>query len=378
MILTFAEDFTSNETLDAQLMGIPESGLYFNRGVHPVVTIKNLISLLPSSDITFSEYSETKTYSKYEISKNKNDIVSYEGKIYQSLVDNNINKQPNNNSDYWLETNLISLKIKSFIWSSRDNVLSAINLNRKLVENQYIYNVGSETLTLSNDYSAWVFEPRGSDYIKIVINQICLQAKTTEDVNLYVINQGKLIDTIVLHPSNGLLEFEDIGYTINLKGETIFAFKSQDVISDITINRYLKYDGFICYPATGIGDVPNDINYNRVSEGNGLNFNITAYFDSDVYINNNEIYFAKLIQSQFEVDFLRMLISNTNAESNNIQQIIGYNKDILVNEAVNVNDNTVARRYMSQIKAAKKSINRTFDNFIQEDIPDFEVDIGTI
>ena len=256
MILTFAEDFTSNETLDSELIGTPESGLYWNRGTHPIITIDNLLNFLPKVTITFAAYTPSETYNKFDETRKRSDVVTFDGKIWQSIASNNLNNEPSDSSAFWLETNENSLRLKSFIFNVEDNALSALTLNRKLIENQYIYNIGENIQSLSNDYSGWAFEPKNSDYVKIRINQMSLQANTTDPVIVSVVNQGRLIDTITLNPDNGILEFKDVVYSFHGKGRFLFVFESQDVLSKNAYNDPLKYDGFVCYPVNGIGDTP--------------------------------------------------------------------------------------------------------------------------
>lgn len=366
--LAFAEDFTSDTQLDSDLLGTPDSGLFWNRGVHPIVTLDNLLSLLPSSTATFAAYSASTTYSKFETSRKRTDVVTYSNKIYRSLSDTNINHTPGavGSATYWLETTLPSLKVKSFIWSVEDNVTSALSLNRKLIENQYIYNLGSKLTTLSNDWSGWAFEPKGSDYVKIRINQMSLQANTVTPVNVYVINQGVLKATIILNPNNGLLEFESSPYTISGKGRFLFVFQSQEVLCDGAYNDPLKYDGFVCYPVNGIGAVAKDAVYSENSNANGLNFNVSAYLDSSVYLENNKVDFAKFYQAQFEMDFMKMATTNSNTESNREQRNMNNDRTLamLATESLNNEMNTVARNYLHQKKVATDAINKTFDKYL--------------
>jgi hypothetical protein len=374
-VLTFAEDFTSQVTLDSSLTGTPDSGLYWNRGVHPVVTVDNLLSLLPSLTQSFTAYSDVATYQSFDVSRSKRDLVLSEGKVYQSIKADNVGN-PLDDSDYWMETTVESLRVKSFVWSVQDNVKSALSLNRKLIESQYIYNITTaynsgipRNVVLSGNYSGWAFEPKGSDYVKIRINQIALQANTTDVVELYVINQGRLIDTLLLHPNNGALEFEQLGYTISGKGRFVFAFASQSVQSNSSYNDALKYDGFVCYPVTGIGESPAASRYSVGVTGNGLSFNVSAYLDSSVYLTNNELDFARFYQSQFEMDFIKLAMSNSNAESN--REIHNLNSDrvmqLLATEGLDTEMNTVAKKYLAEKKMAEEAINRTFDKFLKVD-----------
>ncbi len=367
--LTFAEDFTSTVDLDSELVGTPDSGLYWNRGVHPILTVEGLLSYLPIISFTFPDWDNGTTYNEFNTSRKKSDIVTLNSVIYQSLKDSNTGNSPDSSPTFWLETNIESIRIKSFIWTVEDNFRAALTLDRKLIENQYIYNVGENSHTLSNDFAGWAWEPKGSDYVKIRINQIALQAETAVAQNLYVINQGRLITTLTLNPDNGVLAFEDIGYTISGKGRFIFAIDSQDVLSENAFNDPLRYDGFVCYPVTGTGATPEGADYSIGSVGNGLNWNVSAYLDSDLYITNNEVDFAKFLQVQMELDFVRTILHDTNFRSNREERFIGgsqLTQQLLSTESLNLDLNTIAAKYMREKKIATEAVDKTFDKFLHK------------
>lgn len=378
MVLTFTDDFSSDLTLDTQIMGVPESGMYLNHGVHPLITIDNILTFLSDKTITYSAYVAGTTYGLYTTTRAKSDIVTSGGKIYQSIAAANKGNTPSTSPTYWLETDLNSLKIKAEIFKAEDALISALKLNKKLVENQYIYNVGKTVTALQGNYSGWAFEPKGSDYVKIRINQICLQAMTTSPVNLYVINQGVLLTTLVLNPNNGLLAFETCNYTISGKGVFYFVFDSQSVLTNASYNDPLKYTGFVCYPIQGTGATAASAEYVQ-SVCNGLNFNVTAYTDSTVYVQNNLCEFAKALQSQFELNMIRMFLNNPMNKSNKNERNIlpTDSKNMLYNEVISMEGETVVHRYNRNIKEAIEAINRTFDNFTQVKT-DFKIKLSTI
>jgi hypothetical protein len=338
------------------------------------MTVKNLLSFLPIQSFTPAAYAAGTTYGKFEDTQAKSDIVTSGGIIYESILAINLNHTPASSATYWRPTNLDSLRIRSFLKASKDNMISALRLTRKLVENQYIYNVGEDTVVLPGNFSGWVFEPKGSDYIKIRINQMALQANTSSDVSLFVINQGTLLTTLTLHPVNGVLTFESVPYEITSKGRVILAFASQSVKSQEGYNDALKYDGFVAYPVTGTGSTAVASTWTIGNCGNGLNFNVSAYMDSNTYIDNNEIDLAKMLQSQFEMDFLRLMIANGNVRANRNER--GQDDDRLYFEVTDLQNNTVARRYTSLLKETRGIIQRTFDRAFNDD--DFMVEVGTI
>jgi hypothetical protein len=372
--LTFAEDYSTDVTLDSTLKGVPGSGLYWNQGSHPLVTINNIKKIAPNFNTEFYYWDETKTYGKYLDSFELTNIVEFEDKFYQSLNVGNIDNQPDLNPAYWLETNLDSIRFKSLIESSRVNLIASTMLTRKLIENQYIYHVAKNDLELSNDFSGWAFEPKGSDYVKIRLNEIALQANTTTPQNLYVVNQGVLVDTLILNPNDGVLNFEKVGYTISGKGTFYFLIESQSVKSDSSYNDPLKYNGFVCYPVNGIGDTAETSEISRTSSGNGMNFNVTAYLDSAEYINNNLVDLARAWQLQFAYDVTRMFLYNPNSKSNRDERAI--NANLLQVEALDTNLDTVAKEYRMELKSVKQAINQTFDRFLKSK-PVFRVKSST-
>ena len=374
MILTFAEDFTSSVNLDTVLKAVPSSGLYYNRGVHPLVSVNNLLELLPVQSYTFSNYVAGTTYGKFEDTQLRSDIVLDSSIIYESLVAANIGNTPASSPTKWLATNIESLRIKSFVRLSQDNMIAALNLNRQLVDSQYLYNVGKDAITLTGDYAGWAIEPKGSDYVKIVVNQIALQATTDDPVSMYVVNQGELIETLTLNPQNGVLEFEDVGYTISGKGRFLFVIDSREVWSQSAYNDPLKYTGFVCYPVTGTGATAQAAEYSEASSGNGISFNLSAYLDSTDYVTNNLVHYAKLLQAQFELDFLRTAISNANIRSNRGERNV-VDVEKIYFETVELKSDTVARRYNHQLNKAREALGKTFDNFLKDD-SGFKVTIG--
>lgn len=363
-VLTFAQDFSSLVELDSSLIGEPSSGLFYNRGVHPLVTIDNLLNHLPVKSFTFVAYSNLVSYSKFETSRSKLDVVTYDGKTWESLAYSNLDHTPSTGV-YWRETNIQSLRLRAFVWSVEDNMRSELHLSKSLIESQYIYNVGKTKRLNGGDYVGWAFEPKNSDFVKLTINEICLQATTTADVNLYVINQGRLIETLVLHPNDGVLEFETLNYSFSGKGVFYFVFENIEVLSEAAFIDALKFDSFVCYPVSGLGSMPEEIDYSENSWSNGLSFNISVSLDSDKFISNNENALAKFKQCQFEIDAIQLFLNNPNGNINESERNILDRANLLATEKLDTQMNTVAKKYQIEKKNALSAISKTFDKFLQ-------------
>jgi len=367
MNLTFIQDYSNDVSLDSELMGVPDSGMYWNQGVHPLINIANLLAFLPYDDFDIDFYVAGADYNKYDVDYLVSNLVSYNGVLYQSLTNSNQGNTPNSSPTNWLPTNLDSIRLKIFLQSVERNMIGALHINRKPLESQYIYHVGESVQSLPNDYAAWVIEPKGSDYVTIRINELALQATATGTVNVYVINQGKLIDTLPLNVDGGQLAFESVNYEISGYGKFIFAFDAQEVLSDTVYNDPLKYNSFVIYPANGTGTSPESADYSYASSSNGLNFNISSYLDSSKYIDNNLIDLGDMLRMQFEYDVLRMFLTNANNISDGRERnITGDERTmrLLSTETLDTQTFTVAQKYKSKLKETKESINKTLDRFM--------------
>lgn len=375
MVLGFSEDFLlEQQVLDSQLTN-PTSGLFINSGVHASITTKNLLKYLPFDSIDIAVWDSGKDYKGYSTSRNRVDLVKHNNIIYESLQPNT-DKQPNENPLYWLPTNLESLKIKNLISKTEDRVYAALNLTPTLINNQYLYEVGDTEKQLPNDYAAWVFEAKGSDYVTFKINEVCLQALTEEDVNLYVINQGRLIDTLVLHPKNGLLEFEQLDYEFKGKGKLILAIDSTSVLVGMGGLDPFLYDGFVVYTANGIGDDPQTATYSESFYGNGLGFNVTVTSDASKYITNNIRTFASLFRAAFEYVALEMFLYNPSQRGNLTE--LSMSDAELKYELRDDTQNTSIRRYNKELEKAKTSLSKTYDTQLNRNKGGIKISVSSL
>jgi len=372
MILSIAEDLTNTVTLDSELLAVPDSGMYLNTGVHPSITVDNLLKFLPNVDFTFGAYAGGTTYGKYETSRKKTDLVVDGGIIYQSLVASNVGNTPASSPTQWLVTNIESLRIKSFAFSSQDNAIAKLNLKRRLIDSQYLYNVvevseNPTITTLPNDYSAWVFEPKGSDYVKFTINEIAFQATTATPQSLYVINQGVLVTTLTLTTNlEGRLEFEDHGYVFSGKGKWIFAVDAQAVLTNGATVDPLKYKGFTVSMATGVGATPQASEYSYSNSNNGLSFNIQAHLDSAVYLNYHLVDYGQYLQAKWELDVLTMFLHNSNNRSSR-QERIQLDINMLTAEVKDgKSGGSALAKFNIELKKAFKRLSATFDTQLKD------------
>lgn len=377
MILGIKEDFSSNVTLDSKLKSIPDSGIYLNSGVHPSITVENLLAFLPNITFTISAWDSGTTYGVFSETSNKTDLVSLNNKIYESIKAGSNQNPEAADSEYWLETNMESLKIKSLIDKVKEKVYSDLSLKKRLVSNEYLYHEGSQTHTLTDDYAAWIFEPRGSDYVSIVLNEISLQKSGTTPVSVYVVNQDKLVTTLTVTPDEGRIKFQDINYTLSGKGRHIIAIDSTEVISDNATIDPLVYDGFVAYTGVGVGTSPEGATYTNSTIGNGLGFNVTAYFDGAKYISNNLDYFGEFVRAVFELITFQMFLHNSNNTSSRTQRRV-MDEELLLAELKNTQMDSVISRYYRQLKKAKARLDKAYDTQLFDEDDEITITLSSI
>lgn len=379
MDIGFSEDFTSSVVLDAQLKAVPDSGIYLNSGVDPSITVNNLLEHLPKTVFTFSDWDNTKTYGKFLVARDRDNLVTKNSKVYESIRESNTDNDPEEvDSTYWVETNIESLRLKIFLQAVKDRVYSDLGLTRRLVNNQYIYDNGRGVeKTLSGDYSAWVLEPKGSDYVKFRINELCLRKSGTTPVNVYVVNEGSLLETITLAPDEGRNTFRAVNILLSGKGRFYLAIDSTTVISsNATVDPH-KFKGFVAYMASGQGDSPEGAEYSYHTESNGLGMNITAYLDPEKFIDNNIVEMAPFIRATFEYMAFQMFLSNPNQRSNTSERGIPE-ENMLVNELKRFDGDTVVRRYTNEKKRAMKLVDKVYDTELSDKDGKLSVKVGSI
>lgn len=377
MILGISEDFSSTVELDKELKEIPDSGLFLNSGVHPSITVQNLLEFLPNLSFVFTAWSSATSYTPFNTSRNKKDVVSHGGKIWQCLVANS-DSAPTSENANWVETNLESLKLKMWINKVKDRVLSDLALTKRLVTNQYIYDNGKDKnlKNIGGDYIGWVLEPKGSDYVKIRVNQMSLEKDGNTPVNLYVINQGSLVNTLTLTPNNGKIQFNNLNLELSGKGKFILAIDSTDVyVGHATIDP-LKFDGFVAYTTIGNGATAETADYTYNTFGNGIGLNLTVLMDAETYIENNLKDLGNYIRATFELMSLEMFLFNSNNRSNRNQRI-QMDDQLLIAETKNMQAETTVKRYHREKKQAIESMKKTLDTQLNNHF-EYKISVGSI
>lgn len=379
MILGIAEDFTSNAILDDDLTQLPSSGLFLNSGVHPCITTENLLSFLPVLDFEIADWNNSIQYIPFEQSRKRRDLVKKNGIIYESIKVGIDKDPPNNTPIYWRITNIESLRLKMFIQKVQDRFLSDMHLTKRLVNNQFLYEnarLDRPMAAQPTNFVGWTFEAKGSDYVTFRINQASIQKSGTTPIDLYVIHNNELIDTLELVPANGALNFLQMDYTFSGAGEWRFVIDSTGVYTDNGWIDSLKYDGFVCYGCVGIGTEPETATYSINNSAYGLGFNVSVYLDSAVYIDNNLMDFGACLRATFEYMAFLMMFSNSNNRINMQErnQKLGVNLEAEIKQ---LDADTSVKRYYDEKKRAIKVLQKTFDTQLDTNTS-FDISVSSV
>lgn len=367
MILGVIEDYTTEDVyIDEQLLDNSDSGLYLNSGVHPSLNLRNLLDFLPFEEPEFKSYSTTKAYNVYNESFKREDVVKHNGVLYLCLQANT-GEVPNTSSDYWLRTSIESLRIRSFIKKVEERVKSELNLNKRLVNNQFIYENGINNIDIPEDFFGWAFEPRGSDYVSIRINSLSFCKDGITPVDFYIINQGVQVDTFQVTPDDGRTVFKRINKVMSGKDPFYLVTPSTQVKKGRNYNDPLKYDGFLAYPVIGKGVSVESADYRALYYGNGIGLNLSAFFDGTAYLEDNISDYGSFVRATLEYLAFQTFLHNSNNRSNR-SEAIQLEDNLLMAELKDKDADTVISRFYKERKYAKRRLEKTLDTSLKEDI----------
>lgn len=303
-LVKFKKEYDST-ALDSDLMGTSLSGRYFNQGVSSLVTLKNILKILPlTTDLSIPSYSGTDTYGY-------NDYVTSGGKYYYSLVDSNTGNLVTD-TDYWRETTINSIYLRSKVLSSIETILSKTVQSKYLVESEKNFCIGTGEDTVSNSSKKVGFEIRikGSDHLKMILNRISTQFSVSESFNIYLYRQNTLVYTISATANTDL---SWITADKELSQDRWFLFYDQDDLNGEAYNTRFYYNSeYAEIIPFEIDNTETDLlaitSYTQDSYGLGIDFSI--FPDLTNTIKQNKMAYAEVLQLQFNYDMLELFRMN--------------------------------------------------------------------
>ena len=191
-LIGWEQNYDTSDLKISDALTVSESGLYFQQ-IHPLLTLQNMSCIAPDfKNITFPEYNSEKEYSK-------GNVVDYQGTQYKALQKVQ-GKQPDIESEYWVETNLFSEWLESKTKASIQKAIARYcnektveGTNKPLCESRTLFDgTGRLVDTVKNKKNLVGFEiiPVRAKGVTTKINKICLQFTKAGEYILYLMHSS--------------------------------------------------------------------------------------------------------------------------------------------------------------------------------------------
>ena len=191
-LIGWEQNYDASDLKISDTLTVSESGLYFQQ-IHPLLTLQNIACIAPEfKNMTFEEYSTKKSYSK-------GNVVKYDEKLYKALQ-KALNKQPDIESEYWVEANPFSEWLESKTKASIQKAIARY-CNEKIAQGTYKTLCENKTLfdgtgrlvdVVKNKKNLVGFEivPVRAKGVTTKINKIGLQFTEPGEYTLYLMHSS--------------------------------------------------------------------------------------------------------------------------------------------------------------------------------------------
>ena len=191
-LIGWEQNYDASDLKISDTLTVSESGLYFQQ-IHPLLTLQNIACIAPEfKNMTFEEYSTKKSYSK-------GNVVKYDEKLYKALQ-KALNKQPDIESEYWVEANPFSEWLENKTKASIQKAIArycnekiAQGTYKTLCENRTLFDgTGRLVDVVKNRKNLVGFEivPVRAKGVTTKINKIGLQFTEPGEYTLYLMHSS--------------------------------------------------------------------------------------------------------------------------------------------------------------------------------------------
>lgn len=204
-LIGWEQNYDTSDLKISDALTVSESGLYFQQ-IHPLLTLQNMACIAPDfKNMTFEEYNAKKSYSKGNVVKydeksySKGNVIKYDEKLYKALQEA-LNKQPDIEPEYWVETNPFSEWLESKTKASIQKAITrycnekiAQGTYKTLCENRTLFDgTGRLVDVVKNRKNLVGFEivPVRAKGVTTKINKIGLQFTEPGEYTLYLMHSS--------------------------------------------------------------------------------------------------------------------------------------------------------------------------------------------
>lgn len=360
-LIGWEQNYDTSDLKISDALTVSESGLYFQQ-IHPLLTLQNMSCIAPDfKNITFPEYNSEKEYSK-------GNVVDYQGTQYKALQKAQ-GKQPDIESEYWVETNLFSEWLESKTKASIQKAIARYcnektveGTNKPLCESRTLFDgTGRLVDTVKNKKNLVGFEiiPVRAKGVTTKINKICLQFTKAGEYTLYLMHSSmdapvKIIKLNKIRDNSAewftvddlylpyQSEDNDAGGSWYLcyfqselpegsqairknkdwSKEPCGSCSRRELLTWMAWSKYLEIHPF--YVNEELTDIEDeslhlwDVENNQYTYDNnyGLNLEVTVSCDITDFIVEQRMMFQDVIAKQVAIDMLREFAYNSNVRTN--------------------------------------------------------------
>lgn len=360
-LIGWEQNYDTSDLKISDALTVSESGLYFQQ-IHPLLTLQNMSCIAPDfNNTTFPEYNSEKEYSK-------GNVVDYQGTQYKALQKAQ-GKQPDIESEYWVETNLFSEWLESKTKASIQKAIARYcnektveGTNKPLCESRTLFDgTGRLVDTVKNKKNLVGFEiiPVRAKGVTTKINKICLQFTKAGEYTLYLMHSSmdapvKIIKLNKIRDNSAewftvddlylpyQSEYNDAGGSWYLcyfqselpegsqairkdkdwSKEPCGSCSRRELITWMAWSKYLEIHPFFVNEelintedeSLHLWDVEN--NQYTYDNNYGLNLEVTVSCDITDFIVEQRMMFQDVIAKQVAVDMLREFAYNSNVRTN--------------------------------------------------------------
>lgn len=360
-LIGWEQNYDTSDLKISDALTVSESGLYFQQ-IHPLLTLQNMSCIAPDfKNITFPEYNSEKEYSK-------GNVIDYQGTQYKALQKAQ-GKQPDIESEYWVETNLFSEWLESKTKASIQKAIARYcnektveGTNKLLCESRTLFDgTGRLVDTVKNKKNLVGFEivPVRAKGVTTKINKICLQFTKAGEYTLYLMHSSmdapvKIIKLNKIRDNSAewftvddlylpyQSEYNDAGGSWYLcyfqselpegsqairkdkdwSKEPCGSCSRRELITWMAWSKYLEIHPFFVNEelintedeSLHLWDVEN--NQYTYDNNYGLNLEVTVSCDITDFIVEQRMMFQDVIVKQVAVDMLREFAYNSNVRTN--------------------------------------------------------------
>lgn len=353
-LIGWEQNYDTSDLKISDALTVSESGLYFQQ-IHPLLTLQNMSCIAPDfKNMTFEEYNAEKIYSK-------GNIVKYNGLLYKALQ-NSVGKQPDIESEYWVETNLFSEWLESKTKASIQKAIARYcnektveGTNKPLCESRTLFDgTGRLVDTVKNKKNLVGFEivPIRAKGVTTKINKICLQFTKAGEYILYLMHSS-MDAPVKIIKLNKIRDNSAEWFTVD---DLYLPYQSED--NDAGGSWYLCY--FQSELPEGSQAIRKNKDWSKEPCGSCSRRELLAWMAWSKYLEihpffvNEELVDAVNFNDDFNEDFAKCPLHLWDVENNQYTYDNNYGLNLEVTVSCDITDFIVEQRMMFQDVIAKQ------------------------